>query len=266
MALKGEGKEIQLPSLIVSLVALAIGGISVLFHLAQPLHIFNGFGNPTSGITQELVCIVIYVIVMLVYFIMLRRNDNQVPSWCAILAIAISVILVIVCSHSYMMASRPAWDTVLQIVSIIGGACAAGPGFVALIAGAKKCESKTAAMVVFVGAVIGLVTTLVYIFSLSTTGSNVTTMGTYIDPTNPTAAVFDGSSASPFVGSALCPTIIAIVASIAAACTGFATKKTGNLKVWGTLTAVLGLVAMIALRVTFYMLGVSIYNFYGITG
>ena len=88
LALKGEAKEAQMPSLIASFAALVIGGVAVLFHLAQPLHIFNGFGNPTSGITQELIAIVVLVVVMLVYFVMIRRNDGDVPKWCAICAIA----------------------------------------------------------------------------------------------------------------------------------------------------------------------------------
>ncbi|NGM16731.1 hypothetical protein GMI70_01680 [Eggerthellaceae bacterium zg-893] len=83
----------QRPALIASAASLVVGGIAVLFHLAQPLHIFNGFGNPTSGITQELIVIVVLAVVMVVYFAMVQRNDGKVPSWCAVLAIVVSVVL-----------------------------------------------------------------------------------------------------------------------------------------------------------------------------
>ena len=48
LALKGEGKEIQLPALITSVVLLAVSGIAVFFHLQHWERIFNGFGSSCS--------------------------------------------------------------------------------------------------------------------------------------------------------------------------------------------------------------------------
>ena len=267
LALKGEAKEAQMPSLIASFAALVIGGVAVLFHLAQPLHIFNGFGNPTSGITQELIAIVVLVVVMLVYFVMLRRNDGEVPKWCAICAIAIAIVLDAVCAHSYMMASRPAWDSILQVLSVIGASCAVGPAVVAAVAELKKAEAPSIGMLALVGAIVGLVTTIAYVAALASSGGALTTMGTYIDPTNPTAAIFtDAASVSPFAGAAMMPTVIAVIASALAVVFAWLGKAKGNWKLFGTVAAVCALVAAIALRVTFYVLGMSVYNFYGITG
>lgn len=267
LALKGEDSEAQMPSLIAAFVALVVGGVAVLFHLAQPLHIFNGFGNPTSGITQELVVIVLMVIVMLVYFAMLRRNDGKVPAWCAVAAIVVAVVLDIVCGHSYMMPSRPAWDSILQPLSLIGGSCAAGPALVAAIAVSKKPDAESnISGLALAGAVVGLATTAIYIAALAGLGSSFVDMGTYLDPTNPTAPVFSGADVSPFSGTVLPATCTAIVASIVAVVTAYAGKKTGNWKVWGALTVIVAFVAMIALRIVFYQLGASVFNFYGITG
>ena len=180
LALKGEAKEAQMPSLIASFAALVIGGVAVLFHLAQPLHIFNGFGNPTSGITQELIAIVVLVVVMLVYFVMIRRNDGDVPKWCAICAIAMAIVLDFVCAHSYMMASRPAWNSILQVLSVLGASCAIGPTAVAAIAEIKKSDAPAIGKIALVGAVIGLATTLIYVVALAMSGGALTTMGTYI--------------------------------------------------------------------------------------
>ena len=58
-ALAGEGRRAQMPALIGSAALLAVGGVAVFFHLEHFERIFNGFGNPTSGITQELVCVVV---------------------------------------------------------------------------------------------------------------------------------------------------------------------------------------------------------------
>ena len=267
LALKGEAKEAQMPSLIASFAALVIGGVAVLFHLAQPLHIFNGFGNPTSGITQELIAIVVLVVVMLVYFVMIRRNDGDVPKWCAICAIAMAIVLDFVCAHSYMMASRPAWNSILQVLSVLGASCAIGPTAVAAIAEIKKSDAPAIGKIALVGAVIGLATTLIYVVALAMSGGALTTVGTYIDPTNPTATIFtDAASVSPFAGAALVPTLVAIIASALAVVLAWLGKKKGNWKLYGSAAAICALVAAIALRTTFYILGMSVYNFYGITG
>ena len=59
MAAFGVGKKAQVPAWIASAVLLAVGGIAVFFHLEHWERIFNGFGHLTSGITQELIAIVV---------------------------------------------------------------------------------------------------------------------------------------------------------------------------------------------------------------
>ena len=59
------------------------------------------------------------------------------------------------------------------------------------------------------------------------------------------------------------PVIIAAVAAVAAAVAG---RLKGNWTVWGSVAAVAAFIAIIALRVLFFQLGVSVFNFYGITG
>ena len=138
-ALKGKGASTQMLAVIVSLVLLAVGGVAVLFHLQHALRIFNGFGNPTSGITQELVALIILAIFMVIYFIFLCRNNNgRVPKWLSICAIVFGVVLCAVCAHSYMMGSRPAWNTVFQVGSLLAAALGFGPATMAFLCSIKK--------------------------------------------------------------------------------------------------------------------------------
>ena len=58
-ALRGKGGRAQMPALITSAALLVVGGIAVFFHLAHWERIFNGFGHLTSGITQELIAIIV---------------------------------------------------------------------------------------------------------------------------------------------------------------------------------------------------------------
>lgn len=266
LALKKCGNDVQMPSLIAAFVSLVVGGVAVLFHLARPMHIFNGFGNPTSGITQELIAIVVLVIVMLVFFIMLRR-EGSVPAWLGAAAIVVAIVLDFVCAHSYMMAARPAWNSIVQILSVFGLSCAAGPAVVAAIADNKKSDSvEFAGKLALIGAIVGLALTVAYLAVMAGSPAQFTTVGTYIDPTNPTAAPFDPASVSPFAAGSMAASAIAIVASAGAAICAYLGKAKGNWKLWGTVAAICAIVAAIALRVVFYQMGVSVYNFYGITG
>ena len=267
LALKKEGAAIQLPALITSVAFLAIGGVAVLFHLAQPLHIFNGFGNPTSGITQELIAIVVLAIVMVIYFVMIRQNDGQVPVWVAVLAIVVSLVLDVVCAHSYMMASIPAWDSALQMLSVIGGSCVMGPAVVAALCALRGEPVQLAGLLALVGAAVGLVTTVAYVIDMSTVSGSLVAMGTtYIDPTNPTAPMFSTDSVAISSPEVMPAVVVSVVSSVVALVGAILGKVQGNWKVWGIVAAIAGLVAACALRVAFYGLGATVYSFYGITG
>ena len=120
-ALKKESAKAQMPALILSVVLLVIGGIA-----------------------RRLICIVLMMIVAVIFFVFLRKDPENVPSWVAILAIVIAVITAAITAHSYMMASRPAWNSFLWIVCMVGNACVLGPmTFGVIDASANKAEGKS---------------------------------------------------------------------------------------------------------------------------
>ena len=150
-ALRGEAVKAQMPAWIVSAVLLVVGGVAVFMHLEHWERIFNGFGHLTSGITQELIAIVVLAVVAVVYLVYLRRTEGRVPAWVAVIGIVASAILLAVMAHSYMMAARPAWNTVCQILSIVGAACAMGPATMAALAAAAPKEESGAEVTAFAG-------------------------------------------------------------------------------------------------------------------
>ena len=77
LALKGQGRDLQMTALVASAVSLVIGGIGSFLHLQHWERIFNGFGHITSGITQELIGCVVLAILIVVWFVMLRGSKNQ---------------------------------------------------------------------------------------------------------------------------------------------------------------------------------------------
>lgn len=265
-ALQGKGSKAQMPALIASFVLMVVGGIAVFFHLQHWERIFNGFGHITSGITQELIALVVVFAVMVIFFVYLRRSGDEakVPRWVAILGIVVSVILLIVMSHSYMMASRPAWNSVLQIGSIIGAACGFGPATMALLCALKNDDDANAlsGTANIIGQALNTALTVIYIAAMSLAGSAFTQVSYWFDPVSPTKGLIDASATSPFAGDALAFTVLAIAGAVVGLVAAIMGKKQGSWKVWGAVAAIAVLVGAICLRTMFYQMGVSVYPFF----
>jgi DMSO reductase anchor subunit len=265
LALRGAGRKPQMALTVASVVLLAAGGIAVFFHLQHWERIFNGFGHITSGITQELIAIVVFVVVALVYFLKLRKSgDGAVPKALAWCAIAISVVLAAVCAHSYMMAARPAWNNVLEVASIVGAACLMGPATCAVVMAVRGDEAEPAGLPAVVGSAIGAVCTLAYAVFLQLCNGSFIDMGNYYDPTHPLKAMVDvaatASSQAPLIwgGAVIVGAIVPLV------CCALARKKgdAASWKVFGAVAVVAALAGSIFLRMAFYNMGLSVFALY----
>lgn len=276
LALLGKGAKLQLPALITSLVSLAIGGIGSFLHLQHWERIFNGFGHLTSGITQELIAIVVFGIALVVYFVMLRRSESgTAPKWAGVMAIAISVVLIIVMSHSYNMAARPVWDTPLLWLYYLANAAFFGALGTTALAGAVKEEAPVVTLLAKVALVAGIVqavATAIYVAFFTMAAGAYTEVGNYFDPTHPTKAMADpasnlmgvvaGEQALLFwigvvaVGIVV-PLVLAFLIRKAAA-----TKKTTLILPYAVVALVCALAGGICFRVILYVLGFSVFVFY----
>ena len=269
LALKGEGEEIQLPAVIASVVLLALSGIAVFFHLQHWERIFNGFGHITSGITQELIAIVVFVVVAVVYFAMLRKSSDggTVPKWLAVVAIAISAVLALVCAHSYMMAARPAWDTVVWPLVELGEAAVLGALTVMAMLALKGGESKLGGVAALAGSVASAVLSVALVAVWQASAGSFANVGYHFDPTTPTSPLLDVAAETNVLSGELAPLVwlgIVVVGALAPiVCAALARKKGG--KSWlalGAAGVVCALVGCVCLRVVFYELGLSVFMFY----
>ena len=275
-ALRGDGGRAQMASLVASVVLLAVGGIAVFFHLEHWERIFNGFGHLTSGITQELIAIVVVVALMVVYFVFLRKGGG-VPKWLAALSLAMSVVLVAVMAHSYTMAARPAWDSVLWILAVLGEACVLGSvSFLVILAASSTMAAGDpgeqpamraadvegpAGLIPLVGALVNAVTATAFAAFLQLSAGSFADVGYYFDPTHPTKAMADAAATVAGQAPLLWVGAVAVGALVPlAAC--FLGRKSGNWKLWGAVALAAALVGAICLRVAFYNLGLSVFMFY----
>ena len=266
LALKGAGKKSQVALTVASVVLLALGGIAVFFHLQHWERIFNGFGHITSGITQELIAIVVFVVVAVAYFVSLRKSDDggTVPAALAWAAIAISVVLAAVCAHSYMMPARPAWNSVLEVASIVGAACLMGPATCAVVLAARGDDAAPCGLPALAGSAVGAVCTAAYAAFMQMSGGAFTQVGNYFDPTHPTKAMADVGAVAGEQAALLWLGAVVVGAIVPLACCALARKKGGaaSWKAFGAVAVVAALAGSIFLRVAFYNMGLSVFALY----
>lgn len=265
-ALRGQGTRAQMPALITSAVLLVVGGIAVFFHLEHWERIFNGFGHITSGITQELIAIVVFVVIAVAYFAMARKSydGGTLPKGMAWAAIAISVILAAVCAHSYMMPARPAWDSVLEVLSIVGAALLLGPATCAVVLAAKGEDADACGLPAVVGSAIGAVCTAAYAAFIQMSAGAFSQVGCYFDPTHPTKAVADAAATVGAQAPLLWLGAVVVGAVVPLAVCVLARKKgdAASWKLLGGAAVVAALVGAVCLRVAFYNVGLSVFMFY----
>ena len=268
----GRARKAQMPAWIAAAALLVVGGIAVFFHLQHWERIFNGFGHLTSGITQELICIVVLAVVAVAYLVFLRKGG--VPKWLAVVAIAVSAVLVVVMAHSYTMAARPAWDSPLWLLYVLGNACVLGPATMALIvalaggdgeANAKaKGGLKLAGTIALAGSAVNAVASVAFAAALQMSGGSFASVGYYFDPTHPTAAMADVAGAV----SAQAPLLwlgAVVVGALVPLAAAFLARRKGDAaawKLWGAVAVVAALVGAVCMRVVFYELGFSVFMFY----
>ena len=263
LALKGEGKNLQMTALITSAVSLVVGGIGAFLHLEHWERIFNGFGHITSGITQELIGCVALAIVIVVWFVMLR-SDKPLPKALAWVTLVVAALMVAATAHSYYMPARPAWGLAL-VVFYLGNACLLGAVAIWLISILKKDEAaeSTGIQLTFIAAIVQLVADAVFVAACAM--SNFAQFGQYADPTSMTTApthidsllnvMLTGEGALMFWGS-----ILSVV--VALVCALVAKKKVGTSKTFMMIAAIVVLATSVMFRVLIYQLGYPVVLLY----
>lgn len=276
LALAGTGRRVQMPALITSVVLLVVGGIAVFFHLEHWDRIFNGFGNPTSGITQELVAIVVMAVFMVLYFVYLRKPEGTVPKWLAVCALVISVVLVVVMSHSYNMAARPAWDSPLLWLAYLGNAALFGPLTVILLGQCCKSGEATdgdgdrAASVLGLSAVVGALAntafSLLWGVAAMASASSFTEVGLYWDSTHPNQPIANPAEAANILSgdaSLLFWVGVVIVGCVVPLVCAFAgRRKSASATGLAAVGLVCAIVGAVCLRMVFYSAGASVFMFF----
>lgn len=225
LTLRGKGKKMQVGSLLTSLVLLVIGGIAVFLHLQHWERMFNGFGHITSGITQEVIGVVLMAIAIVLFFMFARRSETgMAPKWTSIASVIVPIFMVFIMAHSYNMPARVSWDTFMLEVFYLVNMVLLGSLISLVIACASKCYDSRPLLVktAFVAALVQLVVVVAYAVVLNLSTGTFADSGYYFDPTLPDVAmvdpqatmagIFTGEDALLFwVGAVLCLGVVPAV-------------------------------------------------------
>ncbi len=143
----GRAEEVRVKSAILALIALALGGFSSVLHLGHPERIFGALGHPTSGIFIESTMIALVGLDIIIYLIALRRGaDAAARKIITTVGAVLAVILSFAVGYSYVVASRPAWDTlILPFFYLVSAGVMGCFSLNALIAGTERFSAAAKA-------------------------------------------------------------------------------------------------------------------------
>ena len=269
--------EVQYPlafhtvMLAAELVVLAIGGFSSFLHLHHWERIFNGFGHLTSGITQELIGIVVTVVVLAVLFgVLCKGGDGEraLPAWCGWLAVVVGVIMGFVCAHSYYMPARPAWSNFTLYVYYYGSELVLGAAGAWLVAAVLKEDAKVGELLAKLTCAMGVVSAVaVVVAGFYWTTISFGDVGYSFHTTDPTAALpapaaalaapMSGSEAGMFWGGA-----VVVGSLVAAVCGALGWEKPQVALPASAAALVCSLIGGVCFRVVLYAVGVSFYVYF----
>lgn len=268
LVIREKSRSLYLPAIIASAVLIVIGGVSSFLHLQHWERIFNGFGNLTSGITQELVAIVVAVVVLVLFFAQERRTEDgkALPKWIGYVMLVVGIVMALVCAGSYLMPSRPTWANFAEVLYFISSSLLLGSAILWAIAAARG--DGVASKLGIATLISGIVSVAaIVIFALVALGAHYTGVQVFYDPVTPTnhvvvgadavASVLLGSSVALFWGGAL------VVGAVIPALCGLLSKfKPENGKVLSVVAALCALAGGVCFRAVFYLIGFTVFGLF----
>lgn len=112
---------------VVAFVLAAVGGLASVTHLSHVENIMGAFGHPTSGIFTEALLVFLLCAFTFVYALLVKRGAGAgARKAFGVIVGIVGLILSFSVGMSYMMASRPSWNTPLLPLGYLGTAIPLG--------------------------------------------------------------------------------------------------------------------------------------------
>ncbi|MDO4291523.1 MAG: dimethyl sulfoxide reductase anchor subunit [Eggerthellaceae bacterium] len=133
---------------VLALVLLAAGGVASTFHLGHPERALHIMGNMGSGLSRELIGVGITAVVALAYAVCVRAKYDGAARALGICALVCGVVLPVIAGSSFMMASRPVWNSFTLPLLYLGSGLGLGFTLACVIACAKGADGDERAFAV----------------------------------------------------------------------------------------------------------------------
>jgi len=219
---------------IVSICLLAAGALASVFHLAHPDRIMGALGHPTSGIFTEFVLVMLLGLAILVYLICVKRKAAGAAKVCAVLGMALGVLISFMVGYSYLMVGRAAWDTILLPLCYLGTAVPMGACLYSVLAFPDGLSGMFDKLCIRVSGVVAALTLLIYGIATN---------------------LFSGNGTVYLICALICSAIVPLVCSYA---TGDKASKSVR---WVMVIAVIA--GALLFRVMMWVVGTGFYNLLG---
>jgi len=155
---------------LVALILTLLGGCASVAHLALPQNMMAAVRNigSFSGISIELILIGIVALLMVVYMIIVKREVAATArKVVGVLGLIAGLLLAFFTGHGYVLQAQPTWNTQALPFAYLGTALAAGAFLYAVFATVQSKEDvDKMALPVGIGAIIGTLSILIYIFAI----------------------------------------------------------------------------------------------------
>ena len=169
----GRAKAAAFPAAVVAFALSAVGGLASVTHLSHPDRIMGALGHPTSGIFTEAVLVGCVCVFVAIYLVMLKRGASDgARKAVAVIGAVFGVLISFMAGESYLMSSRPNWDTQLLPLGYMLTAMPGGIACYLAVAAAKAKEAKLDqyAKALLVAGVLGVLGTVAFAVAQSQSG------------------------------------------------------------------------------------------------
>lgn len=164
--LKGMFKNVRFLGALIALICLAVGGCVSVLHMGHPERATHLLGNLGSGLSKELFVVALMGIVAFAYLILSKKDYPGASKVLGVLGGVIGLVLPFVAGASYLIAARPAWDSVALPLMFLGAGLALGMTLMCglvLLRGDAEREGGFALKLALAGVIIMAVTTAAYV-------------------------------------------------------------------------------------------------------
>ena len=219
--LRGKFRDVRFAGALIALICLAVGGCVSVLHMGHPERATHLLGNLGSGLSKELFVVAIMGIVALIYLVLAKKDYPTASKVSGVLGAVLGLVLPFVAGASYLIAARPAWDSIALPLMFLGAGLALGMTLMCglvLLRGADD-ERGFALKLALAGVLIMAVTTVAYVIWIA--------VAPYQAPTRSIERLISGDMAVMFWAGVVVIGIVVPVALTALACVQ-STKGAGD--------------------------------------